>query len=130
VIAKSHDFCHNSLEAYCYRPVRCNVRENLSDRVFLLDLFIVLPLKNSSVFKQIIKIWLCQRLAIVMLLGTEGFDPLARAEDQYVNPGTSTWGEADRTIHHRYDANGSLEKKIIAVETFRSSRVRQVLIKV
>ena len=58
---------------------------------------------------------ICLLVAFVMLLGPEGFDSLARDEVQYANLGTSTWGQADRTIHYSYDANGSLEKKIIAV---------------
>jgi len=58
---------------------------------------------------------ICLLVAFVMLLGPEGFNSLARAEVQYANLGTSSWGQANRTIHYSYDANGSLEKKIIAV---------------
>lgn len=55
---------------------------------------------------------ICLLVAFVMLLGPEGFNSLAYAEVQYANLGTSSWEEADRTIHYYYDANGSLEKKI------------------
>ncbi len=58
---------------------------------------------------------ICLLVAFVMLLSPEGLDTLARAEAQYANLGTSSWGQANRTIHYSYDANGSLEKKIIAL---------------
>ncbi|KPJ65106.1 MAG: hypothetical protein AMJ43_11415 [Coxiella sp. DG_40] len=58
---------------------------------------------------------ICLLVAFVMLLSPEGLETLARAEAQYANLGTSSWGQANRTIHYSYDANGSLEKKIIAL---------------
>ena len=69
---------------------------------------------NDPLTTPDLKLWhrcLCVVLAYLFLVGPEAFHILARADTQYSDLTTASWGSGNRTIEYEYDANGSMTQK-------------------